>query len=128
MSTGALVEVYLRFCDSLAFLRGCFLHLPEEFQPQVVYQGLNLVGNFWGDILLDFQEGAAMAPAVFSHQALSGSQQPVGDIDMIQEVLRRDLFLQYVSDGHDEARYCVEALFPFSEAIDIREGCDLALS
>lgn len=87
-----------------------------------------MVGNFRGEVLLDIQEGAAMAPAIFSHRALSGPQQPVGDIDVIQEVLRRGLLLQNVGDGHAEAWDCVEALGPFGEAIDIREGCYLTLS
>lgn len=35
---------------------------------------------------------------------LSGPQQPVGDIDMVQEVLRRGLLLKYFGDGRVEAR------------------------
>ena len=68
-----------------------------------------------------------MAFAVGSHRAGLVPEQPVGNIDVIQEVLRRGLLLQYVSDGHVEARYGVEAFRPFGEAIDIREGCYLAL-
>ena len=55
-------------------------------------------------------------------------EKPVGDIDAIQEVLMRGILLQNAGDGHVEAWYCVEALGPFGEAIDIREGCDPALS
>ena len=133
MSTGVPIDNFSCFCDSLVFLLGWFLplnqlHLAKKLQPQVVNQGLNLVGHFRGDVLLDFQEGAAMAPAVFSHRAFSGSQQPVGDIDVIQEVLRRGLLLQYVGDGYIEAWDCVETLGPFGEAIDIRKGCDFSLS
>ena len=71
MSTGVLIDNFSCFCDSLVFLLDWFfhlnhLHLAEKLQAQVVDEGLNLVGHFRGDVLLDFQEGAAKAPAVFS--------------------------------------------------------------
>lgn len=64
----------------------------------------------------------------YKTRLLAGLQQPVGDIYMIQEVLRRGLLLQYVDDGHAEAWYCVETFGPLGKAIDIREGCDLTFS
>ena len=92
----------------------CLLH-PPNLQPQLLNQRLNLTGNLRRDVVLDFQEGAAMAPAVFSHRALSRPQQPVGNIDVIQEVLRRGLLLQNISDGHVEAWYVMEAFGPFGK-------------
>ena len=132
MSTVVPFENFSCFCDSLVFLLGWFLHLnilhlAEKLQSKVVDEGLNLVGHFRGDVLLDFQKGAAMSSAVFSYRALSGPQQPIADINVIQEVLRRGLLLQYVGDGHVEARDCVEEFRPFGESIDIREGCYLTL-
>lgn len=59
MSTGVPIEIISCFCYSLVFPIGWFLHLnhlhlAEELQAQVVNEGLNLVGYFRGDVLLDF--------------------------------------------------------------------------
>lgn len=75
------LRIFHVFCDGLLRLLGWFLHLnlfhlAKELQLQLVNdEDLNLIGYFRGDILLDFQEGAAVASAShFSYRALSGPQ------------------------------------------------------
>lgn len=103
------------------FLLLYLLHLSKELRAQLVDEGLHLVGHFRRNVLLDFQEGAAVASAVGAPGALSGPQQPIGNVDVIQEVLRGRFLLQNVGDGHIEAGDAFEPNDPFVEAIDIRQ-------
>ena len=98
MSTGVHFENFSCFFDSLVFLLGWFLHLnhlhlAEEFQAQVVNQGLNLAGYFRRDVLLDVQEGPAVALAVGATGPQPFAQQPVGDVYLGLEVLRGGIAL-----------------------------------
>ena len=130
ISTGVSLDKKSRFCYSLVFLLGWFLHLnllhlAEEFQAQFVNQRLNLTGHFRGDVPLDVQEGAAVPQTVGAEWPQPFPKEPVGNVDLGLEVFRRGAALQDIGDGDVEVRDGLEFLRPLGEAIDIRKGGNL---
>ena len=86
------------------FLRLLNLLGAQEHQAQLVDKGLNVIQVLRREILGRHQEVFAVAFSVGSHRVGLVPEQPVRDVDVIQEVLRRGLLLQNVGDGHVEVR------------------------
>lgn len=102
------------------------LLLSHNFQPQVIDQGLNLVVHRGVEEAGGTEEGDGVLLDRFSCWLRFVADEPVGDVDVVLQVLGGGVLVQDRADGDAEIRVLGQLLGPVVESVDVGEGDDLA--